>query len=125
MRQSVRLQPVVPGSQQTRAITGPAVSLPATTLTQLTVQNDSGAGQVVVQIAPGQIAEFLLSGKDSPGDGTVPELSGQAPAQAGAKVVYQINLDAEGHEGAYRVPMAQQATLHAILSITQDIPVAI
>lgn len=125
MRSAVHLQPVVPGASQTRAIPRPPVSLPAATLGSLQVQSDSGAGHVVAKLVPGHVAEFVISGKDSAGDGTVPEASGKAPAVSGAKLVYHLNLDAEGHEGAYRVPMAQQVTLHAILHIAKDVPVVI
>ncbi len=125
MRSAVHLQPVVPGASQTRAIARPPVSVPAAAMGSLQIQSDSGAGQIVAKLVPGHVAEFVISGKDSAGDGTVPVVSGQAPATAGAKLVYHLNLDAEGHEGAYRVPMAQQVTLHAILRIAKDVPVVI
>ena len=79
----------------------------------------------MTKLVPGYVAEFVISGKDSAGDGTVPVVSGQAPAAAGAKLVYHLNLDAAGHEGAYRVPVAKQVTLHAILRIVKDVPVVI
>ena len=125
MHSAVHMQPVVPGASQTRAIPRPPVMLPAAAMAGLQVQSDSGAGQIVAKLAPGHMAEFLISGKDSPGDGTVPVISGQAPATAGAKLVYHLNLDAEGHEGAYRVPMAQHVTLHAILRMAKEVPVVI
>lgn len=125
MRSAVHLQPVVPGASQTRAIPRPPVSVPAAAMGSLQVQSDSGAGQIVAKLVPGYVAEFVISGKDSAGDGTVPVVSGQAPAAAGAKLVYHLNLDAEGHEGAYRVPMAQHVTLHTILRMAKDVPVVI
>lgn len=125
MRSAVHLQPVVPGASQTRSIPRPPVLVPAAAMGSLQVQSDSGAGQIVTKLVPGHVAEFVISGKDSAGDGTVPEVSGKAPAVSGAKLVYHLNLDAEGHEGAYRVPMAQQVTLHAILRMAKDVPVVI
>jgi pimeloyl-ACP methyl ester carboxylesterase len=70
--------------------------------------------------------DYRLSGKDSGGDGTVPVVSGNAPAQAGAAAgvhaSYHLNLDGAGHEGAYRIPHAQQLSLHAVLSLARNIP---
>jgi hypothetical protein len=34
-----------------------------------------------------------------------------------------LNLDAEGHEGAYRVPQAQQLSFHAVLAFARNIKV--
>jgi hypothetical protein len=72
-----------------------------------------------------QEVRFRLSGKDSKGDGTVPEASGKAPSKAKVKALYHLKLDGEGHEGAYRNPQAQQLTLHAILSIARDITITV
>lgn len=83
---------------------------------------DDGAGQVS---AAGSdfCHHFYLSPKDSAGDGTVPVHSGNSPASAGSKATYHLNLFGEGHEGAYRIDMAQRVTLHAILQIAQTVSI--
>lgn len=125
MRSAVHLQPVVPGAQQTRSVPRPPVKLPAAAMAALEAQSDSGNGQVITKLTPGHVAEFVISGKDSAGDGTVPVVSGAAPTRNGIKAAYHLNLDAVGHEGAYRAPLAQQVTLHSILRIAKDVRVKV
>jgi len=87
---------------------------------------DDGEGKVSALHQGRYRYDFALSGKDSAGDGTVPVVSGNAPALAGAaagvQASYHLNVDGEGHEGAYRVALAQQLSLHAVLSLARAIP---
>jgi hypothetical protein len=92
----------------------------------LRVETDTGIGQVGARSAQRRV-DLSISAADSPGDGTVPERSGAAPAKADLKAVYHLNLDSSlgtsiGHEGAYRHEQAQQLTLHAVLSMSSQIP---
>jgi hypothetical protein len=62
--------------------------------------------------------ELHCDKQDGGGDGTVPASSGGAPlAQAGADIQQQFPLNGIDHEGAYRKPVAQRATLYAITKI--------
>ena len=93
----------------------------------MTPSADDGEGKVSALHALRFRYDFSLSAKDSAGDGTVPDVSGSAPAQAGAaagvKGSYHLNLDAVGHEGAYRATPVQQLSIHAVLSIARNIKV--
>jgi PGAP1-like protein len=88
--------------------------------------SDNGEGTVNALNKSGYRYSFAISTKDSKGDGTVPVVSGVAPALAGSaagvQASYHVNVDAEGHEGAFRVPQAQQLSLHAVLSLARAIP---
>lgn len=120
MRQALSQSQIEQGAVSTKR---QPVTLAPEALLAMPLAADSGGGTVSATLPQGGWAQFVLSAKDSAGDGTVPEVSGLAPAKAGAKAVYHLNVDAEGHEGAYRVPMAQQVTLHAILNIVKPLPV--
>jgi pimeloyl-ACP methyl ester carboxylesterase len=111
----------------TRNTTGHAAApMTATPAQMLTLRPacDDGEGKASATLDGNLRYDFELSGKDSVGDGTVPEVSGQAPAKAGVWKTYHLNLDAEGHEGAYRVGMAQRVTMHSILSILRTVQVS-
>jgi hypothetical protein len=56
--------------------------------------------------------------QDGVGDGTVPLSSGSAPKRdGGAAVKQQFRMTGFGHEGSYKDPAAQKATLYAIAKI--------
>jgi hypothetical protein len=56
--------------------------------------------------------------QDGIGDGTVPLSSGSAPKRdGGAAVKQQFRMTGFGHEGSYKDPAAQKATLYAIAKI--------
>lgn len=88
---------------------------------------DDGEGALSVLNTPRYRYDFRLSAKDSAGDGTVPVVSGRAPAlagdAAGVQASYHLNLGAAGHEGAYRVQQAQQLSLHCVLGLARNIKV--
>lgn len=88
---------------------------------------DDGEGALSALNTPRYRYDFRLSSKDSAGDGTVPVVSGRAPAlagdAAGVKASYHLNLGTQGHEGAYRVQQAQQLSLHCVLSLARNIKV--
>lgn len=114
----------------TRGHTGHAQAsqtLDAPALLALPLSRDEGEGALYCLHGSRYRYDFTLSGKDSVGDGTVPAVSGAAPAQAGqgngVQASYHLSLDAEGHEGAYRIPLAQQLSVHAVLSIAKKIKV--
>lgn len=112
--------PAVWGQAQTTAQLLSAVQAPS--LVSAPKNFDSGEGRVGVSV-PGINLLLDVSGKDSAGDGTVPVVSGAAAAQFGCKTAYHVNLDEEGHEGAYRNATARALTLHAILSIASTVPI--
>jgi hypothetical protein len=110
----------------TRSSTGHAsVPMTASEAEMLAMQpaRDDGEGKVSANLSTQVRYDFELSAKDSAGDGTVPEASGLAPVKAGVRATYHLNLQEEGHEGAYRNNMAQRLTLHSILRIVQTVPV--
>jgi hypothetical protein len=85
---------------------------------------DDGQGKLSAVTGGFKGYNFVISPKDAAGDGTVPVVSGNAPAsKSGVKATYHLNLDGQGHEGAYRNPVAQRVTLHSILRITQTVAV--
>lgn len=113
----------------TRGHTGHAtVSMSASKVDMLVMPPalDDGEGKVSALHQGRYRYDFAISAKDCGGDGTVPVVSGCAPALAGAaagvQASYHLNVDGEGHEGAYRVPLAQQLSLHAVLSLARIIP---
>lgn len=119
-------------STVTRGHTGHAQvsqTLNAPALLALPLSRDEGNGALYCLHGSRYRYDFTLSGKDSVGDGTVPAVSGAAPATAGqsqgVQASYHLSLDAEGHEGAYRIPLAQQLSVHAVLSIAKKIKVKI
>lgn len=127
---TVRWEAIV--SHDTQALTANSANLPSLVsppkddFLAMPTTSDNGEGTVNALAQGGYRYYFALSTKDSKGDGTVPVVSGTAPALAGAaagvKASYHVNVDAEGHEGAYRVPQAQQLSLHAVLSLARAIP---
>lgn len=96
-------------------------------LLAMLLASDDGEGKVSAQHGARYRYDFVLSSKDSAGDGTVPVASGAGPAQAGkaagVQASYHLNVDAEGHEGAYRVPLAQQLSVHVVLTVARKITV--
>jgi hypothetical protein len=102
---------------------GQPIKVSSESMLSMPLASDTGGGTLTTALPQGGWAQFMMSGKDSAGDGTVPISSGQAPARAGVKASYHINVDAEGHEGAYRVEQAQRLTLHSILQISNRVPV--
>ena len=62
--------------------------------------------------------ELHCDSQDGSGDGTVPASSGQAPlAQGGRRIRQQFRMAGFEHEGSYRHPRAQRATLYSIIKI--------
>ncbi len=82
--------------------------------------SDDGEGRAAAAVGRYR-HEFVLASTDTTGDGTVPARSGRAPAAAGAKATYELDLSGEGHEGAYRDDTARSITLQSILQIAQTV----
>ena len=86
---------------------------------QAVMHADNGLGKAECKIGDTRYY-FKASDKDTSGDGTVPEISGHA-AYGAAKQIYAMS--GFGHEPAFRDLAAQQAVLHAILSIASEVQV--
>ena len=80
-------------------------------------------GSVKVKVGD-EICKFEIAGQDLPGDGTVPELSGQAPKQF-IKQIFRHEGKKKGHvsydhQGSYSNDFTAGLTLYSIVKLTLD-----
>ncbi len=80
-----------------------------------TYYSEYGGGTSVVETSYWELHTPM---QDSTGDGTVPLSSGSAPKRdGGAAIKQQFRMTGFDHEGSYKSPSAQKATLYAIVKI--------
>lgn len=93
-------------------------------LSEAELVSDNLSGLVLVRSNPGGITSLSIDGPDTPGDGTVPELSGQAPSPFIKQIFrhegQRTNHPSYEHQFAYGQDFIAGLTLYSIVRLTLD-----
>ena len=105
------------GSCRWHAAKQAAAPAPSVLASGTVVSHDDAAGARTVKFANGATIQFTHSVQDGPGDGTVPQQSGNGPAQ-GVKQIFRTK--GYDHQGSYNDAAMLSLTLQLVARIALD-----
>ncbi|MBB5020557.1 hypothetical protein HNQ59_003878 [Chitinivorax tropicus] len=90
---------------------------------ELELQESNNLGKLTVSLpsAPDKTIHFRISGKDIGGDGTVPDISGQAVDKTEYGLKQTFRMKGFNHQFSYQDQHVRQTTLYSIAKITKEL----